>query len=184
MGLGRLRPANGLFSCETVDKTGNAPVASAFIYSTLQYGNHPRSTSPHSNNHVLWRSICTSIHSTRAYTILEAIYNAEHDDNRFKGTLAYARFIVHNVISEAGDPNLKERLRSKPEFEAYIMPGSHGERELIKLLRSTAKHEVPWKDLFENGTLLSFHPFTPLPSRALYSTSGGISPQTRAREKK
>ena len=118
----------------------------------------------------------------RAYTILEAIFNAEHDDNRFKGTLAYAWFIVHDVISEAGDPNLKERLRSKPEFEAYIMPGSHGERELIKLLRSTVKHEpeVPWKDLLK--MVHCFHPFTPLASRALYSTSRGIY-QTRAREK-
>ena len=89
---------------------------------------------------------------------------------------------LYDVISEAGDPNLKERLRSKPEFEAYIMPGSHGERELIKLLRSTVNTRCPRRIYLK--MVHRFHPFTPLPSRALYSTSGGISPQTRAREKK
>jgi len=42
-----------------------------------------------------------------------------------------------------------------PEFKAYVMPGSHGERELIRLLRSMVKQDVPWRDLFEIGTLLS-----------------------------
>jgi hypothetical protein len=50
---------------------------------------------------------------------------------------------------------LKESLRNKSKFNACVRPGSNGKGELIKLLRrSMAKQVVPWRDLFENGTLL------------------------------
>jgi hypothetical protein len=41
------------------------------------------------------------------------------------------------------------------QFEEKVKSGSKEERELIDLLRSMAKQEVPWRGLFEHGTLLS-----------------------------
>ena len=81
------------------------------------------------------------------------IFLREDEDNWVKKSLAW--FAVGGAISRAEGSNQKERLRNKSEFMDYVMPGSHGERELIKLLKSTMKQEVPWRDLFENGTLLS-----------------------------
>jgi hypothetical protein len=63
--------------------------------------------------------------------------------------------MVSRAISQAGDSNQKGRLKNQSEFEAYVKPGSDGERELIKFLRSMAKQEVPWRDLLDNGTLFS-----------------------------
>jgi hypothetical protein len=82
---------------------------------------------------------------------------AEHDDNSIKANLDIVWLFVNRAISQAGDSNQKRRLKSQSEFEAYVKSEGDVERELelIKLLRSMAKQEVPWRDLFDNGTLFS-----------------------------
>jgi hypothetical protein len=91
-----------------------------------------------------------------ACKFLKRIFPLEYDDDWIKDNLSLTWVIVREAISGAGGSNMKERLKKMSEFRAYVMPGSHGERELIKLMRSMVKLEVPWTDLFENGTLLSF----------------------------
>jgi hypothetical protein len=66
---------------------------------------------------------------------------------------------VCGVLKQAGDSNLKRHLKNKSEFRAHVEPGSVHEQELINLVRSMAKGQVPWRDLLENGT--SFVPLTP-----------------------
>jgi hypothetical protein len=91
----------------------------------------------------------------KACGTLELNFGAEHDDDWIKKTLYLALPMVSRAISQAGDSNQKGRLKNQSEFEAYVKPGSDGERELIKFLRSMAKQEVPWRDLLDNGTLFS-----------------------------
>jgi hypothetical protein len=91
--------------------------------------------------------------------VLRAIVSPEdppEDDDHIiiQYELGWSWFSVHNAISQAGDLSQKERLRNQSEFKAYVTPGSNGERKLIKLLRSMAKQEVPWTNLFKNGTFL------------------------------
>ena len=85
---------------------------------------------------------------------LEGRFKAEHGDDSIKKGLDFAWFAVRQVILKAGDSNQKECLKNESEFNAYVTSGSDGERELIKLLRRMAKQEVPWRDLFDNGTLI------------------------------
>ena len=89
----------------------------------------------------------------------EDIFKVEYDDNRIRNNLDYAWFQVCEVLEQAGDSNLKGRLKNKSEFRAHVKPGSDQEQELIDLVRSMAKGQVPWRDLLENGT--SFVPLTP-----------------------
>jgi hypothetical protein len=62
--------------------------------------------------------------------------------------------IVHDILHRTGNIT-KDRLRDEHEFNAYVKPGSHVEQELVELLRSMVNNQVPWSDLFENGTFLS-----------------------------
>jgi len=91
----------------------------------------------------------------QACKTLRRIFYPEDDDGEIQKNLGVAWVKVYGALSEAGDSNQKERLRNESEFNAYVRHGSNGERELIKLLRSMAKQEVPWRDLFDSGTLLS-----------------------------
>ena len=86
---------------------------------------------------------------------LAKIFCPEDDDIRIKKRLSLAWAIVHNVISQAGGPKLKNRFKDVSEFETHVRSRSTGERELVELLRSMAKQEVSWRELFDNGTLLS-----------------------------
>jgi hypothetical protein len=91
----------------------------------------------------------------QACDILRVLFLPEDDVDTIQQRLSIAWFNVHSAISRAGDLNQKERLRNEGEFNAYVMArGSNGERkgELVKLLRSMAKQETPWRDLFQNGT--------------------------------
>jgi hypothetical protein len=96
-----------------------------------------------------------------ACDIFRVLFLPEDDDDKIQQRLSISWFNVHSAISQAGDLNQKERLRNESEFNAYVTArGSNGERkrELIKLLRSMAKQEVPWRNLFQNGTF--FIPLT------------------------
>ena len=88
----------------------------------------------------------------QACEILRRNFLPEDDDSMIQQSLVYAWFSVYNVISQAGGSDLKERRRNLSEFEAYTRPGSNGERELAKLLRSMANQELAWRNLFDNGT--------------------------------
>ncbi len=90
----------------------------------------------------------------RACDSLGRIFCSEDDDDLIQENLSVAWTLVHMALSQAGDLNLKERLRDKPDFDAYVNSNREKE-ELIKLLRSMANQKVPWKDLFKHGTLLS-----------------------------
>ncbi len=90
----------------------------------------------------------------RACDSLGRIFPSEDDDDLIQENLSVAWTLVHMALSQAGDLNLKERLRDKPDFDAYVNSNREKE-ELIKLLRSMANQKVPWKDLFKHGTLLS-----------------------------
>ena len=87
---------------------------------------------------------------------LKKNFHPEDDDDQIKKNLGVAWVWVYWAISSARDSYPKERLRSQPEFNAYVMPGSYGERELTKLLRSMAKQELPWSDIFKNGPYIAF----------------------------
>ncbi|KAN0102363.1 hypothetical protein V8E52_012017 [Russula decolorans] len=77
-----------------------------------------------------------------SYESLEANFKPEHDHNRIKNNLC-------DVVSKAGDPKLTERFRDLSQFKIKVKSGSKEERELIDLLHSMAKRDVPWSDLFE-----------------------------------
>ena len=79
----------------------------------------------------------------------------EDDDDAIKKELGTTWFRVYNTLSKTGNSKLKDRLRNESEFKAYVRPGSNGERQLLTLLRSMAKQQVPWRNLFEHGTSLS-----------------------------
>jgi hypothetical protein len=91
----------------------------------------------------------------RDIQIIRAIFLPQHDDDEIRKRLGNAWFIVHGALLEVGDSIVNERLKNESEFNADVGRGSKGERKLIALLRSMAKEEVPWRELFENGTLLS-----------------------------
>jgi hypothetical protein len=85
---------------------------------------------------------------------LERLFTTEDDDDNIKVNLDVALTIVRKYIRLAGDSNLKKRVRNESEFRSYVVPGSDEEQELTNLLKRMARKEVPWKDLFENSTLL------------------------------
>jgi hypothetical protein len=85
---------------------------------------------------------------------LSKIFSPDDDDGYIQENLTVARAIVKMAISGAGMEELKKRFRQEPEFDAYVKVENQG-RELVKLLGRMAKQQVPWKLLFENGTLLS-----------------------------
>jgi hypothetical protein len=89
----------------------------------------------------------------------EDIFKAVHDDNRIRMYLDILWLKVCGALEQAGDSDLKGRLKSKSEFCAHVEPESDQEQELINLVRSMANGQVPWRNLFENGT--SFVPLTP-----------------------
>jgi hypothetical protein len=82
------------------------------------------------------------------------IFSPDIDDGDIQKKLTLAWAIVKTAISEAGTEELKKRLRQEAEFDAYVEVENQG-RELVKLLGRMAKQQVPWKLLFENGTLVS-----------------------------
>jgi hypothetical protein len=85
---------------------------------------------------------------------LEDTFKVEYDDNKFKGRLKMVKSLVRDTIM-AGDPTRKERLRTESDFDSHVKAGSNEERNLVNLLRRMVEGQVPWKDLFLNGTLLS-----------------------------
>jgi len=90
----------------------------------------------------------------KARKTLEANFKAEDDDNIIKGRLSIARAVVRHTI-KAVDPTRKKCFRTESDFESHVKAGSNEERNLVNLLRRMAKGQVPWKDLFLYGTLLS-----------------------------
>ena len=123
-------------------------------------------------NHVFWRSIYVpSVHATKcrgtvaggsaldkaiqiALSNLEDTFKVEYDDNKFKRRLKIVRSLVRDTIM-AGYPTREGRLRTESDFESHVKAGSNEERNLVNLLRRMAEGQVPWEDLFLNGTLLS-----------------------------
>lgn len=94
----------------------------------------------------------------RSYRALSALFLPDSDDDTIQDRLNNTWFNVHSAISQAGDLNQRERLRSESEFNDYLTaPENNGERkrEFLKLLGSMAKQEVSWRELFKNGTFLS-----------------------------
>ena len=95
-----------------------------------------------------------------SYKTFVAVLNAEDDvidDNLIKSNFTFAWVLVHHVISTAGNPIQKEHLRDLSEFRERVKSGSKEERELIDLLQSMVKQDVPWRNIFENGNC--FRPF-------------------------
>jgi len=74
---------------------------------------------------------------------------------KIRERLKFVWLAVYDAHNEGGDPDIKDRLRNRDEFEAYVEPGSDVERELVELLKKMATNQVPWSNLFENGTSLS-----------------------------
>ena len=87
--------------------------------------------------------------------ILKLLFKAENDDKVIKARLHYAQSTVYNIIKETGDSKMEARLRTASDFLYYVKPGSDEERTLINLLRRMVEGQVPWEELFRNGTLLS-----------------------------
>ena len=107
----------------------------------------------------------------RACKGLKRCFYPEDEDDEIKRNMINAWNFVYVAISQAGSPELKERLRNRDEFSAYVRPGHEGEQELLELLRSMAKEQVPWKKLFVNGTLLK------LPFDAEHTNHHILSPE-------
>ena len=104
------------------------------------------------------KSILSSIPENtieEACETLGKMFLHDEDDNKFKRNLSLARHIVDDFLSQAWDskPKLKGRIRNASDFKAYV-ESDEKKQELVNLLRSMAKKEVPWRNLFENGTLL------------------------------
>ena len=97
-----------------------------------------------------------SILSSISEESLRRNFHPNDDDDEIKQNLNIARQIVDNFLSQAYDskPKLKGRIRNQADFKAYV-ESDEKKQELVNLLRSMAKKEVPWRNLFENGTLLS-----------------------------
>jgi len=74
---------------------------------------------------------------------------------KIREDLEFVWLAVYRAHENGGDPNIKDRLRNRDEFLAYVEPESQEERKLIDLLTSLANNRVPWHGLFENGTSLS-----------------------------
>ena len=86
--------------------------------------------------------------------MLARLFLPGSNEDEIKGNLKYTWIAVHGALFHAGDSNQKARLRNMSEFDAYVRPGSNGERDLLQLVGSMAKQQVPWRNLFYNGTLL------------------------------
>jgi hypothetical protein len=86
---------------------------------------------------------------------LELNFKAENDDDVIKRRLGVAWIVVRDTIRDAGDPTWLQHFRTESEFASYVKRGSDGEQKLVNLLRRIAERQVPWKDLFINGTFLS-----------------------------
>ena len=87
---------------------------------------------------------------------LGGIYSPTCNGDYIRNTLrlVVAGALVRGALSQAGDSKLKGRLRRESDFKANLE--SDGKKqELVDLLRSMAKKQVLWRNLFENGTLLS-----------------------------
>ncbi len=87
---------------------------------------------------------------------LGGIYSPTCNGDYIRNTLrlVVAGALVRGALSQAGDSKLKGRLRRESDFKANLE--SDGKKqELVDLLRSMAKKQVVWRNLFENGTLLS-----------------------------
>jgi hypothetical protein len=117
----------------------------------------PRSSiSPTSGGTITTRpELDEAIEYLRAIEDLKHYFKAADDDNRISSYLDMARVIVYVVVKKAGVPQLQKRLRNKSEFDSLVTHGSDEERKLVNLLKSMARGEVDWKELFVNGTLLS-----------------------------
>jgi hypothetical protein len=63
---------------------------------------------------------------------LEALFNAENDDNVIKTSLDLATAIVRKG---AGDPTRRQHFRTESEFASYVKPGSDGEQKFVNFLR-------------------------------------------------
>jgi hypothetical protein len=86
------------------------------------------------------------------------VFTSGHDDKWIMANLGGIWYNVHETLSNSGDSDLEQRLRDKSEFKSHIKQ-SNRQHELINLVRRMAKGEVPWQDLFTNGTFL-FVPLT------------------------
>ncbi|KAF8333428.1 uncharacterized protein EI90DRAFT_3051997, partial [Cantharellus anzutake] len=95
----------------------------------------------------------------RGSQLLANFFRFQSDNDWIKQHLGISRSIVHSVLCEAGDPNIKERLRDELEFDTYIKSGGgQPERELVKLLKNMTDNQVPWSDLFKNEAFLKPKP--------------------------
>jgi hypothetical protein len=83
-----------------------------------------------------------------ACPILDAL---SADESWIKDNLCTFRAKVCSSLWQEGDSNLRARIRNESEFRIYVTSGSDEEQELIELLKSMARKEVPWKLLFENS---------------------------------
>jgi hypothetical protein len=90
----------------------------------------------------------------RACKLLPKILPADGADN-IREKLEMIWFAVRKTLHRTGNIQIKDRVRNEHEFEAYVKPGSEREEELIKSVRSMQNAQVPWRDLFENGTFIS-----------------------------
>jgi hypothetical protein len=92
--------------------------------------------------------------SPESIQIFSEIFSPDRNDAIIKTGLGFAWMKVHDAIQAVGDSKLKTRVRNQSEFKSYVAHGSN-EEQLVNLLKRMAKKEVPWEELFENGTLLT-----------------------------
>ncbi len=112
---------------------------------------HPLASMPPSPTVVAGKILDETI-IEEACEMLGLSFSPKRDnDNHIREHLGVARAFVHGALSRAGDSKLKGRLRNEYNFNAYLKSDGK-EQELVDLLRSMAKQEVPWRNLFENGT--------------------------------
>ncbi len=90
-----------------------------------------------------------------ACEVIEPNFKAEYDDEVIIRRLSTVWINVHDVVQASGDLDLNDRFRNMSEFKSYVTPGSDEERKLINLLRRMTEKQVPWENLFLNGTSLS-----------------------------
>ncbi|KAI9455049.1 hypothetical protein F5148DRAFT_401100 [Russula earlei] len=78
--------------------------------------------------------------------------------DKIRKNLGHSFIAVHNALSKAGDPKLRDRLKTEPEFEAYVKPGSKGEIQLIELLVKMINNQLNWEELIKCEAFLNPEP--------------------------
>ncbi|KAI9512364.1 hypothetical protein F5148DRAFT_1008366 [Russula earlei] len=89
---------------------------------------------------------------------LQRMFQRGDSVDKIRENLDHSFIAVRRALSEAGDPKLRDRLKTDPEFKAYVKPGSNGEIQLIELLVKMINNQLDWEELLKCEAFLNPEP--------------------------